>query len=222
MVEIVAGQAGALAQLMLGAAMIESGRARRVLLTQSHLIARANPLEHPVSPLVGDAASAVVLGASERPGVGVVHMVSHGEYHDAVTWVRGRDEQEAPWFEAGPSFVAGTRDPAGAKALSKQLLYVARATITELLERSKRAAASVDVLACTQPRRWFPAAVAEAIGLPIERAPHTFDELAHVGGVGPIANLAEAKRLGMLQPGASVLLYGMGAGITRAAALLTW
>lgn len=209
-----------IAQLVLASAMIESGRARRVLLTQSHLIARANPMYHPASPLVGDAASAIVLGASESPGVGLVHMVSQGEYHDAVTWVRGRDEDEAPWFEAGSAYFPGSRDRAAVKALSSKLVHVARDTIRELFDRTKREAASIDVLACTQPRRWFPAAVAESIGLPAAKAPHTFDELGHIGGVAPVVNLLEARRRGMLAPGASALLFGMGAGITRAAALI--
>jgi 3-oxoacyl-[acyl-carrier-protein] synthase-3 len=214
--------ATAIAQLALGAAMIESGRARLVLLTQSHLIARANPLDHPASPLVGDAASAIVLGASEKAGVGFAHMVSQGEYHDAVTWVRGRGEDEPPWFEAGACFVAGSRDRAAVKALSSRLVHVARDTVAELLERARRPIGSIDVLACTQPRRWFPAAVAESVGLPPAKAPHTFDELGHIGGVAPVINLIEARRLGLLGPGASVLLFGMGAGITRAAALLTF
>lgn len=214
--------ATAIAQLTLASAMIESGRARHVLLTQSHLIARANPMDHPASPIVGDAASAVVLGPSEKPGVGISHMVSHGEYHGAVTWVRGREEQEAPWWEAGPGFFPGSRDRAQVKALSARLVHVGRDTLVELLERARRPVSSIDVLACTQPRRWFPAAVAESIGLPVERAPSTFDELAHIGGVAVIVNLAEARARGMLKPGASVMLYGMGAGITRAGMLIDW
>lgn len=212
----------AIAQLTLAAAMIESGRARHVLLTESHLIGRANPMDHPASPIVGDAASAIVLGPSEKAGVGLSHMVSHGEYHGAVTWVRTRDENEPPWWEAGPAFVPGSRDRAMVKALSSKLVHVARDTISELLERAHRTIGTVDVLACTQPRRWFPHAVAEAIGLPIEKAPHTFDELAHIGGCGPVVNLLEARSRGMLAPGARVLLFGMGAGITRTAVLIDW
>jgi 3-oxoacyl-[acyl-carrier-protein] synthase III len=64
--------------------------------------------------------------------------------------------------------------------------------------------------------------VAESVGLPADKAPHTFDELAHIGGCAPVVNLLEARRRGQLVPGASVLLYGMGAGITPAAALLDW
>lgn len=214
--------ATAIAQLMLASAMVESGRARHVLCTQSHLIARANPMDHPASPIVGDAASAMVIGPSEKSGVGIAHMVSQGEYHEAVTWVRGREEHESPWWEAGPGFSPGTRNRAQVKMLSTKLVHVGRDTITELLERAHRSIDSVDVFACTQPRRWFPAAVAESVGLAPEKAPHTFDELAHIGGVAVVVNLLEARSRGMLTPGASVMLYGMGAGITRAAALIDW
>lgn len=214
--------ATAIAQLTLASAMIESGRARHVLLTQSHLIARANPMDHPASPIVGDAASAIVLGPSEKSGIGIAHMVSHGEYHDAVTWVRGREEQEAPWWEAGPDFFPGSRNRDQVKMLSTKLVHVGRDTIVELLDRARRPITSIDVLASTQPRRWFPEALAESVGLPVERAPHTFDELAHIGGVAVVVNLAEARARGMLKPGASVLLYGMGAGITRSAMLIEW
>ena len=214
--------ATAIAQIMLGSSMIESGRARHVLLTQSHLIARANPLDHPTSPLVGDAASAIVLGPSEKSGVGLVHMVSHGEYHEAVTWSRSREANEAPWWEAGPEYTPGTRNRAQAKMLGGKLVHLGRDTIAETLDRARISVDSIDVLACTQPRKWFPAAVAESVGMAAEKAPDTFDELAHIGGCGIVVNLLEARTRGMLRPGSRALLYGMGAGITRAAAILDW
>ena len=214
--------ATAIAQIMLGSSMIEAGRARHVLLTQSHLIARANPLDHPTSPLVGDAASAIVLGPSERAGVGLVHMVSHGEYHEAVTWARGRDESEPPWWQAGAEYTAGTRNREQAKYLGGRLVHLGRDTIDETLDRARISVSSIDVFACTQPRKWFPAAVAESVGLAPERAPETFDELAHIGGCGIVVNLLEARARGMLSSGSRALLYGMGAGITRAAAVIDW
>ena len=212
--------ATAVAQMMLGASMIESGRARHVLLTQSHLIARANPLDHPTSPLVGDAASAIVLGPSEKTGVGVAHMISHGEYHEAVTWARGRDDREAPWWESGPEYTPGTRNREQAKMLGTKLVHFGRDTITELLDRARTTIDSIDVLASTQARRWFPAAVAESVGLDPKKAPDTFDELAHIGGCGVVINLMEARARGMLQEGSRALCYGMGAGVTRAALLI--
>lgn len=211
------------AQLVLGAALIESGRARFVLLTQSHLLTRASPLLHPASPLVGDAATAVVLGAAEGgEGVLASHLVSHGEHHGAVTWARGRGDHEEPWWEAGPAYAPGTRDRPGAEAIGARLVHIGRDTLGELLDQARRPVGSIGALACTQPRRWFPAAVAESIGLPVERAPHTFDELGHVGACAVVINLIEARARGLLPPGAAALLYGMGAGVTRAAALVSF
>ena len=74
----------------------------------------------------------------------------------------------------------------------------------------------------TQPRKWFPAAVAESVGMSAEKAQDMFDELAHIGGCGIVVNLLEARNRGMRRPGSRALLYGMGAGITRAAAILDW
>lgn len=210
-----------IAQIALATGMIESGRARHVLLTQSHLIARANPLMHPASPIVGDAATAMVLGPSDRPGVVELHLASHGEYHEAVTWTRGRDA-EAPWWEAGPDFVPGTKNRDQAAMLSRKLVHYAQATVKELMEKAGVPLGSIAVLASAQPRRWFPWAIAESLGLPESAAPHTFDELAHVGGCGIVTNLIEARRRALLQPETPVVLYAMGAGITRAAALLSW
>jgi len=55
------------------------GRARSVLLTQSHLATRTFPLSHPASPCVGDGATAILVTASELPGIQVTHSVTHGE-----------------------------------------------------------------------------------------------------------------------------------------------
>lgn len=211
-----------LAQLLFATSMIEAGRARYVLLTQSHLIARANPMAHPASPIVGDAATAMLVGPAERSQIVRIHMVSHGEFHEAVTWVRGREAVEAPWWEAGPGYSPGTRQREQAKMLSKKLVHFARDTVEELFAMTETRAADVDVLASTQPRKWFPAAVAESLGIAEDKAPTTWDELAHIGGCGVIMNLLEARRRGLLHEGTRVVMYGMGAGITRAAALLRW
>ena len=95
-------------------------------------------------------------------------------------------------------------------------------TIEDLMRRARMPVSSIDVLACVQPRRWVPSGIAEGLGLAEERAPQTFDEYAHLGGVGVTANLLAARSSGALTPGAQVAIYAQGAGFTRAAALLTW
>ncbi len=63
---------------------------------------------------------------------------------------------------------------------------------------------------------------ASARTLPVDEFPSTYRTYAHVGPVGVIANLLEARRLGQSRSGAHVALYAHGAGITRYAALLRW
>lgn len=218
-----AGCASALVQLELAIGLVEAGRAQHVLLTQSHLITRAFPLAHPASPGVGDCATAVVVSASEEPGVLGVHAITHGQYWDAVTWIRGRDEDtDTPWWSSGPDFVPGSRDADGAKTLMRDTIAFGARTVREACERFRVETSEIAVLASVQPRAWTPSAIAEVLGVETSRAPHTYDRLAHVGGCGVITNLIEARDRGLLQPGALVALYAQGAGFTRSAALLRW
>ena len=73
-----------------------------------------------------------------------------------------------------------------------------------------------------QPLAWYQAAVADGVGLAPERAPSTFPRYGHVGGAAVVANLLEARRLGLLAQGSNVVIYAHGAGLTRYAALVKW
>jgi 3-oxoacyl-[acyl-carrier-protein] synthase III len=97
----------------------------------------------------------------------------------------------------------------------------AATTVRELLTLAQSSTDKVQVLVSIQPRRWIPKAIAEALGASWY-VPQTFDELAHLGGCGLIANLIHASNTGVLKPGTSIVLYAQGAGFTRAAALLRW
>ena len=80
--------ATAVAQLEIAQAFVEAGLAKVVLMTQSHLLARALTLPHPASPGLGDAATAMVVARGSGLALRAVHTRTHGEYVDAVTWVR--------------------------------------------------------------------------------------------------------------------------------------
>jgi 3-oxoacyl-[acyl-carrier-protein] synthase III len=215
--------ASPVAQLELAAALIESGRAQHVLLTQSHLATRTFSMTHPVSPSVGDGAAAMLVSVAERPGVGRTHAVTHGEYYDAVVWCRGKtDESDPPWWEPGGAFSMGSRDSESTRLLMQDTVPTAARTIAELAQRAGFAVDSIDVLLSVQPRRWVPLAIAEAIGLAPSVAVQTYQRYGHLGGVGPIVNLLAAREAGKLTPGARVVMYAQGAGFTRAAASLTW
>jgi 3-oxoacyl-[acyl-carrier-protein] synthase-3 len=218
--------ASAILQLSLAAAMVESGRARVVLLTQSHLATRAFPLLHPASPNVGDAATAIVVGASDRPGILAMHAASHGEYHDAVVWRRAKDDESA-WYQAGGPIYLGSYDRAGARRLVQDTVRFGAETVAQAARRAGLDPSRIDLLASVQPRGWIPGAIAEALGLPTAIAPQTFARLAHLGACGVVCNLLEGRRHGLLaRPDRGedriVTLYAQGAGFTRSALLVRW
>jgi 3-oxoacyl-[acyl-carrier-protein] synthase-3 len=213
--------ASAIVQLELAAALIESGRARFVLLTQSFLMTRVFPLSHPASPNIGDAATAIVVGPSTQAGVLETHAVTAGEYYESVLW-RRRGEDKSRWFEAGGPMFLSTHDPTAAQKLIQNTVRLGSQTVRELAQKANARVTDIDVLASVQPRRWVPKSFAEVLGLSESKAPVTFDERAHLGACGIVTNLLEARRTGRLTDGALVALYGQGAGFTRAAALLRW
>ncbi|HVR21404.1 MAG TPA: 3-oxoacyl-[acyl-carrier-protein] synthase III C-terminal domain-containing protein [Polyangiaceae bacterium] len=209
-----------IAQLELAAALVETGRARHVLLTQSHLVTRTFPLLHPASPNIGDAATAIVVSAAETAGIVATFARTHGEYYPAVTWRRGKDV-DPPWWEAGPATYLGSNDREQAQFLVRASVRFGADTLRELLERAHSSLDDVTVLASVQPRRWIPGAIAQALDAPLH-TPHTFDELAHLGGCGVVTNLLAARQAGLLREGDGALLYAQGAGFTRAACLVRW
>ncbi|MBX7197730.1 MAG: 3-oxoacyl-ACP synthase III family protein [Sandaracinaceae bacterium] len=215
--------ASVISSLELAAALIESGRARHVLLTQTHVGFRLCGFETPTSANVGDLGTAIVVGPSERAGVLTTSIVSDGSFQDAVLLARGKDDEtDTPWFVAGGPFVFGTKDRVRAQQMMKDTVKMGALTIREACDRAAIAPRSLDVIAAPHPRRWIPGAIAETLGLRADRAPQTYEEIAHVGGCGAVANLIEARRRGLLTPGALVALYAQGQGMTRGAALVRW
>jgi 3-oxoacyl-[acyl-carrier-protein] synthase III len=164
-----------------------------------------------------------VVGPSERAGILATHAHSDGRFQNAVLLARGKDdESDPPWWKAGGPYFFGTKDRAGAQLMMKETVKMGALTIREACARGRIAEAEIGVVCAPHPRRWIPGAIAETLGLPSERAPHTYETTGHVGGCGAVANLVEARRRGLLSPGVLVALYAQGQGMTRAAALVRW
>jgi 3-oxoacyl-[acyl-carrier-protein] synthase-3 len=215
--------ASVISSLEIAAALVESGRARHVLLVQTHLAFRCIGFEAPVSANVGDIATAIIVGPSERPGILTTHAHSDGRFQNGVLLARGKDDQtDTPWWKAGGPFVFGTKDRALAQLMMKDTVKMGALTIRQACERGRIDAKSLDVICAPHPRRWIPGAIAETLGLRNEQAAHTYETTAHVGGCGAVSNLLEARRRGMLREGSLIALYAQGQGMTRGAALLRW
>ena len=215
--------ASVVSSLELAAGLVESGRAKYVLLTQTHIGLRFTGFETPVSANIGDVATAIVVGPSEAPGILSMSLRSDGRFQKAVIIARGRDEEtDPPWWAPGGPFFFGTQDRAGAQQMMKDTVRMGALTIREACQQGDLDPATLDVVCAPHMRRWIPGAIAQTLGLPDEAAPHTYEEIAHVGGCGSVANLIEARRRGMLAAGSKVAIYAQGQGMTRAAAIVSW
>ena len=154
--------ASVISSLELAAGLVESGRARHVLLTQTHLGMRIlGDLSTPMSANVGDLATAIVVGPSERSGVLSTSIVSDGRFQNAVIIARGKDDEtDTPWWVAGGPFVFGTKDRAGAQLMMKDTVKMGALTIREACERGKMQTDVLDVIAApqffTHPDVWYP------------------------------------------------------------------
>jgi len=213
--------ASALCGLEVARAYIESGLARTVLLTQSHLLLRTFPLLHPAAPGLGDAASAMLVTADGPLVVRGTYGVAQGEYASAVVWLRGNDDAtDTPWWCGGAPMKLGSRAPEQTKILMRDTVSYAAATVREACARASVDVERLNVLASVQPRGFLPGAMAERLGLPRSAAVTTYEDIAHVGVCGPIFNLVRARERGLFEPGALIALYAQGGGFSRAAALL--
>ncbi len=213
--------ATALVQLETAQALIATGRAKNVLLTQSHLLLRAFPMLHPASPGLGDAATAIVLSKDGRWPILSTYSTTHGEFHEAVTWVRGEGEStDTPWWQAGAGFRIGSRNRAAAKALQRDTVSYAAQTIKRLFWGAGIDVERLDLLASVEPRGWVPRAAAQVLGLPETVVTSVYETRGHLGACGPIANLEAAYRSGRTDRGQLAALYAQGAGFTRAGVLL--
>jgi 3-oxoacyl-[acyl-carrier-protein] synthase-3 len=208
-------------QLEVARAFLESGRAKVVLLTQSHLLLRATPMLHPAAPGLGDAASALVLTLGKGLTLRGCASASHGEFDDSVLWRRGGGPgEDTPWYQAGGPQRLGSYDPAGVKYLMRETVSFGARTVRAAAAAAQLDPERIDVLASVQPRGFIPKAIAERLGLPRETAVTTYDSIAHVGACGPIFNLVQARAEGRLGLGRHAALYAQGAGFTRAASIL--
>lgn len=210
-------------QIAMAMALIDSGQAKNVLITQSHLLLRTFPLQHPAAPGLGDGATAVLVSAKGRWPILAWHAVTDGSYHHAVTWIREEEQggtSSAPWWASGGAFRLGSGDRAQAKQLMRDTVSVGAQTVRELMAKAGMDLERVDLLASVQPRGWIPCAISEVLGLRDARLPSVFETRGHLGACGPLSNLHQAYETGMTEGASLAVLYAQGAGFTRSALLL--
>ena len=205
-IDIGAACAGSIAALALATSMIEAGRARNVLVIGAEILTRVVDFDDRLTaPLFGDGAGAMVLSNNADGRIGPSVLGSDGAGAQAIRATRERGVIE---MEGHDTF----------------LMAVQRLTSSTLqvLELAGLTLEDVDLFVYHQANSRILSAVADRLDVAHERV---FDCIASFGNTSaasiPLA-LGEARRLGELEPGATVLLGAVGAGLVWGTTVLRW
>ena len=205
--DVGAACSGFVSALVLAAAQVESGRADRVLVVGADLMTRlVDPADRATAALFGDGAGAVLVTAGEGGGsVGPAVLGADGSRGDFVA----ADRTEGILRMKGHDTFRQAVD-----RLSEATLAAVAAAGLGLDE--------IDVFVFHQANTRILLAVGERLDL---EAGRVIDCMGRYGNTSaatiPLA-LAEAREVGMLRPGANVLLAAFGGGLTWAATVVQW
>jgi 3-oxoacyl-[acyl-carrier-protein] synthase III len=213
---------GALYALSVADQYLRSGTARRALVVGAELMSRLlDDRDRNTSIIFGDAAGALVLEAVEKREAGLLstHLFADGD-HAEILWV------PAP----------GSRTPASPEVLERRLdrlqmngREVFRSAVRYLVQAAERAleangvkAEQVRHVVAHQANLRILQAVADRLGIPMERVFINLDRYGNTSAAAIPMGLDELRRAGRLAAGELVLALAVGAGLTWGSALLKW
>ena len=206
-VDINAACAGFLYGLDQAAALIESGRAVNVLVCGAEALSRITDHEdRGTAVLFGDGAAAVLVGpgGSER----AIGSFVFG-YDSSVEDTLYAEREERKLRMAG-------------QAVYRHAVARMTEAATQVLERNGVSAAEIDYFVAHQANARIVTAVAEALGVPLEKVSFNVEWTANTSAASIPLALAAAERDGLLAPGALIGMVAFGAGFVWAAGLARW
>jgi 3-oxoacyl-[acyl-carrier-protein] synthase-3 len=206
-VDVNAACAGFLYGLDQAAALVETGRARVVLVCGAEALSRLTDQEdRGTAVLFGDGAGAVVVAA--------------GELDRGVSrFVLGCDPEQ------GDLLYADNEDRKlrmeGREVYRHAVARMTEAT-TEALAASDLTVDDLDLFVAHQANSRIIEAAANELGVPHEKLAINVDRVANTSSASIPLALAQAERDGLLQPGATVALAAFGAGFVWGAGIVSW
>lgn len=191
---------------------LRSGSHQRALVIGAEVFSRIlDWKERGTCVLFGDGAGAVVLEASDRPGVLATALHADGSHHGMLC-VPG---QVQSGMVTGDPFLR-----MDGQAVFKFAVRVLGEVAHEVLEQADVAASTVDWMIPHQANIRIIQATAKRLGVPMERVVVTVDRHGNTSAASVPLALDHAVRAGQVRPGQRLLLEGVGGGFTWGAVLL--
>ncbi len=211
--DIAAACAGFSYALSVADQFIRNGQARHILVIGADALSRmCEPGDRSTIILFGDGAGAVVLGASEEPGVLSTHLHADGRYGELL---------KLPQRKRG---VSGSEMDAYMSMKGNEVFKVAVSRLSEIVTQTLAAngidKSELDWLVPHQANYRIINATARKLNMPIERVILTLDKHGNTSAASVPIALDEGVRDGRIQRGHLVLLEAFGGGFAWGSALV--
>lgn len=213
--DVAAACAGFCYALSIADQYVKSGMAKRVLVIGADCLSRLmSPEDRSMVILFGDAAGAVILEASEEPGILSTHIHADGKYSELLyvdNPIRG-DE-------------ASVHNSWGAMK-GNEVFKVAVTRLSEVVEQTLAAnqmdKSQIDWLVPHQANLRIISAVARKLEMSMDQVVINLDRYGNTSAATVPTALDEAVRDGRIQRGQTILLEAFGSGFAWASALIRY
>ncbi|MGY5797014.1 beta-ketoacyl-ACP synthase III [Rheinheimera faecalis] len=213
--DVAAACAGFCYALSIADQYVKSGMAKRVLVIGSDCLSRLmSPEDRSMVILFGDAAGAVILEASEEPGILSTHIHADGKYSELLyvdNPIRGVE--------------ASVHNSWGAMK-GNEVFKVAVTRLSEVVEQTLAAnnmdKSQIDWLVPHQANLRIISAVARKLDMSMDQVVINLDRYGNTSAATVPTALDEAVRDGRIQRGQTILLEAFGSGFAWASALIRY
>jgi 3-oxoacyl-[acyl-carrier-protein] synthase-3 len=192
--------------------MIRTGAASKALVIGSEVFSRILDFkDRTTCVLFGDGAGAVVLEASDEPGILASELHADGRHVDILC---------VPGHVSGGDILGDPLLKMDGQAVFKLAVGVLEDVARSVLVKAGRTEADIDWLIPHQANIRIMQSTARKLKLPMEKVIVTVDEHGNTSAASIPLALDESVRQGKVQRGDTVLLEGVGGGFTWGAVLL--
>lgn len=199
--------------------LVRSGSASKVLVIGSEqLSCTVDPTDRGISFIFGDGAGAVVIGETDRPGIGPVVWGSDGSQSEAIA-------QDVDWMEylegGNPTGVKRPYMKLAGTAVFRWAAFEMGKVAVKALEAAKVDAKDLDVFIPHQANSRINELLAKNLGMREDAV--VADDIRHTGNTSaasvPLA-MEDLLSSGRAKPGDLALLLGYGSGLSYAAQVI--
>ncbi len=220
--DVAAACAGSIYGLTIADQFIRSGMVRRALVIGAETLSRfVDWGNRETCVLFGDAAGAILLGATEEEGNGLLAATLRTD--GSMTGILG-------------IFGGGSRRPVSQEMLAdngnkikmrgREVYKVATRllpeVVAETLAKAGLSASDVDHVICHQANQRIIESALDSLGVPREKCWINIDRYGNTSSASMPISLDEANRAGRLKRGEVIAMMAIGAGMTWGGAVLRW